>query len=90
MATLSLYLFNLLPLPLLDGAQFLNAGLDWLFDGSSTVVGQGGIDLGMMESGMTTRGPRNKRWKRALQTLIPMTTAVIFGLCTLLALINMG
>ena len=35
MATLSLYLFNLLPLPYLDGTELLRANLDMLFEGKT-------------------------------------------------------
>jgi len=35
MATLSLYFFNLLPLPYLDGTELLRAYLDMLFEGKT-------------------------------------------------------
>ncbi|KAJ7198766.1 hypothetical protein GGX14DRAFT_699937 [Mycena pura] len=89
LATLSLYLFNLLPLPHLDGTQFMQALLDMVLpDGT----GFDEYDVEALEAA-TNRNQvalsRNRaRWKSGLGRGIPIVTTCIFILSTLLALIT--
>jgi S2P endopeptidase len=91
MATLSLYLFNLLPLPFLDGTQLLETLLDWLIDPSAASLTE--IDLEALEGGSFETETRNisrwhVRWKQAVSKLVRSGTTGLFGVCIGLALIN--
>ncbi|KAJ7602419.1 hypothetical protein FB45DRAFT_966468 [Roridomyces roridus] len=86
-ATLSLYLFNLLPLPYLDGTQFVNALLDVAFEsGPQTEFEE--YDVGALEEGVSRRGRNRNRWKVRVGRGITVTTAGLFVLCAVLALLN--
>ncbi|KAJ7103756.1 hypothetical protein C8R44DRAFT_640486 [Mycena epipterygia] len=90
MATLSLYLFNLLPLPYLDGAQFVQALLEMAFEGAGTGFDE--YDVEALEAASTTNHSelrRNRgRWKERLGRGIPIATTCLFVLSALLALTN--
>ncbi|KAJ7182585.1 hypothetical protein C8R43DRAFT_7552, partial [Mycena crocata] len=89
MATLSLYLFNLLPLPYLDGAQFVKALLETVFQ-----VGTGfeEYDVEALEAASTSNQGalrRNRgRWKERFAKWIPVATTCLFVLSAILALRN--
>ncbi|KAJ3812538.1 hypothetical protein F5876DRAFT_74746 [Lentinula aff. lateritia] len=78
MATLSLFVFNLLPLPFLDGAQLLNALLDYV-----RPVSELGVDE---ESGISQRGPA-ALWKRRFERLVQFGT---LGMILLYMLLHVG
>ncbi|KAJ7489474.1 hypothetical protein FB451DRAFT_1225027 [Mycena latifolia] len=88
MATLSLYLFNLLPLPYLDGSQFVHALLDIVFEAGT---GYDEYDVEALEAASTPNpsARRNRgRWKERLGKGIPIATTCLFVLSTILALAN--
>ncbi|KAJ6554068.1 hypothetical protein B0H10DRAFT_1848470 [Mycena sp. CBHHK59/15] len=89
MATLSLYLFNLLPLPFLDGSQFVQAMLEMVFEEGTTFDE---YDIEALEAASTTtqRPIRRSRarWKERLRRAISMTTSCLFVFSTILALMN--
>lgn len=89
MATLSLYLFNLLPLPYLDGSQFVQALLEMVFQGSTRFDE---YDVEALEAASTAnevRPRRNReRWKERLGRGIPIATTCLFVLSAILALTN--
>lgn len=78
MATLSLFVFNLLPLPFLDGAQLLNALLDYV-----RPVSELGVDE---ESGISQRAPAAS-WKRRFERLVQFGT---LGMILLYMLLRVG
>ncbi|KAG5645952.1 hypothetical protein DXG03_004744 [Asterophora parasitica] len=90
-ASLSLYFFNLLPLPFLDGSQFLTTLLQMIFDEHSdanTSPGEYELDLESEVSAPSRRARRRARWKGVLGRVIPrVTTGVFFG-CAVLGLID--
>ncbi|KAJ7740960.1 hypothetical protein DFH07DRAFT_62558 [Mycena maculata] len=90
-ATLSLYLFNLLPLPYLDGAQFVDALLDVVFDPDAR-AGFDEYDIEALEAATAndsgSRGRRRGRWKARAGRGITVATTGLFVLCALLALMN--
>ncbi|KAF8958412.1 hypothetical protein BDZ97DRAFT_1668560 [Flammula alnicola] len=87
MATLSLYFFNLLPLPYLDGAELLHALLDWVFD---TKQESFSYDIEAFEPGgdyhEDTRTRR--RWKERIMKYVPYTMFGIFLCGVLFAIMN--
>ncbi|KAJ7853498.1 hypothetical protein B0H14DRAFT_782643 [Mycena olivaceomarginata] len=89
MATLSLYFFNLLPLPYLDGAQFVQALLDMVFKADT---GFDEYDIDALEAASTaSHGTQRRdrgRWKERLGKGIPIATTCLFVLSVLLALTN--
>ncbi|KAJ6467002.1 hypothetical protein C8R45DRAFT_910136 [Mycena sanguinolenta] len=89
MATLSLYLFNLLPLPYLDGSQFVQALLDMAFQAES---GFDEYDVEALEAASTANHGTQRRdlgrWKERLRNGISITTTCLFVLSALLALTN--
>ncbi|KAJ6567754.1 hypothetical protein DFH09DRAFT_1034204 [Mycena vulgaris] len=88
MATLSLYLFNLLPLPYLDGAQFVHALLDMMFEAGT---GYDDYDVEALEAASTAnQGARRNRvrWKERLGKGIPVATTCLFVLSAILGLMN--
>ncbi|KAJ7040818.1 hypothetical protein C8F04DRAFT_1253726 [Mycena alexandri] len=89
MATLSLYLFNLLPLPYLDGSQFVQALLEMMFQAES---GFDEYDVEALEAASTTSQGRSRRsrggWKERLGKGITIATTCLFVLSALLALTN--
>lgn len=81
MATLSLYLFNLLPFPMLDGSQLLEIGLEIL------LIVHTMVDL---EEGME-RPSRGRLGRFGPGRLVKMANAVTMGLalsCVILGSIN--
>lgn len=76
MATLSLYLFNLLPLPFLDGTQLLDAVFNIVIDTSSPME----VDLQTLEGGRG-RSARPRRWKHWVGTGIKSGTVGLFACC---------
>ncbi|KAJ3726257.1 peptidase family M50-domain-containing protein [Lentinula raphanica] len=70
MATLSLFMFNLLPLPFLDGAQLLNA----LINHAYPVVEPETID---MESGRRSSSSTGSQWKRRIERLVQTGTVCL-------------
>ncbi|EMD32425.1 hypothetical protein CERSUDRAFT_99509 [Gelatoporia subvermispora B] len=96
MITLSLYFLNLLPLPALDGAHFLEALLDWLGDRGTPIDGIGLSGLGTLESGLdaanTTdvgrRALTSVPWKPKAQRAIQVTAMSLVGACILLGVMN--
>lgn len=90
MATLSLYLFNLLPLPFLDGTQLLETFL--LIDSSVTDIGDA-TDLEALEGGFPRRDRRNAtrryvRWRNLVSKTVRLGTTGLFAVCVWLALIK--
>ncbi|KAJ7176575.1 hypothetical protein C8R46DRAFT_39915 [Mycena filopes] len=86
MATLSLYLFNLLPLPYLDGSQLVQAVLETTYRAES---GFDEYDVEALEAASTPQGgsSRNRRrWKEGLGQGITRATTCVFVLSALLAL----
>jgi S2P endopeptidase len=86
MGTLSLFFFNLLPLPYLDGSQFLDTILQVLnedeLDGAV-------YDIEALEDARDRRNPREReRWKRMLMAVVPQATIGLFGICIILGVIN--
>jgi S2P endopeptidase len=88
MATLSLYFFNLLPLPHLDGTELLQTILDLLFDRKQEPFV---YDLEALETVVdppeTTRTRR--RWKERLGKIISIMTMSVFICCIILGMMNL-
>ncbi|KAF8908075.1 hypothetical protein CPB84DRAFT_1674344 [Gymnopilus junonius] len=87
MTTLSLYLFNLLPLAHLDGFELLQSLLDLAFtESSETFV----YDIDALEAGEdhleSTRSRR--RWKRWFTKYAPILTTGLVLSCIMFAMIN--
>ncbi|KAK7052386.1 histone acetyltransferase [Favolaschia claudopus] len=89
MATLSLYLFNLLPLPHLDGSQFVGALLDIVLQ---TDTGFDGYDLEALEEASSshtgTQRRRRTQWKEMLDKGIQIATTSVFVLSAALTMVN--
>jgi S2P endopeptidase len=85
MATFSLYLFNLLPLPMLDGAQLLTSVLDNILQSPSR-----GVDMDALEGGITGRrvGMYNNSWKRGIRQTGVLATTGLVGVCIILGLVT--
>jgi len=82
MATLSLYLFNLLPLPYLDGTELCKELIDMAFEdkGDAFVY-----DTESLEHRL--QGPnRGGKWRKRLMKLVHSTVAVILIVYVLFAL----
>ncbi|KAJ7083720.1 hypothetical protein B0H15DRAFT_850488 [Mycena belliarum] len=79
MATMSLYLFNLLPLPYLDGAQFIHALSDMTLHAGSAYDE---YDIEALAASTSNRG----RWKERLAKSISVATLCLFVLSTILAM----
>ncbi|KAK7434046.1 hypothetical protein VKT23_020372 [Stygiomarasmius scandens] len=88
MATLSLFLFNLLPLPHLDGSQFLDTILCVVFDGVNGPFGSSTYNVDLdTESG---RGLRSgSRWKQRIERLIKLGTLTMLGFSVLVGFAKM-
>ena len=82
MASLSLYLFNLLPLPPLDGAQFLEGLLDLTLKSSEQLLAED-FDLEALE-----RGRRPRRSTSGINKVIRACTMGLLGICMTLSFIN--
>ncbi|THU98578.1 hypothetical protein K435DRAFT_856446 [Dendrothele bispora CBS 962.96] len=87
MATLSLFLFNLLPLPHLDGSQFLDTILDIVFRASDGTSGStfDSNNLGTEEAG---HGPH--RWKQRTEKLFKLGTMSTLGFSVTMGLLKMS
>lgn len=83
MATLSLYIFNLLPLPFLDGTQLLDAVLDFVL---VSVNGSGSysdtIDLEALEGGRGRGRSLRRGDGRSKYWIGRIVRAAALGLCT--------
>jgi S2P endopeptidase len=86
MATLSLYFFNLLPLPHLDGTELLLTILDFLFDQKQEPFA---YDVEALEAADTTETTRTRRkWKERLGKIISIMTMSAFICCIVLGMMN--
>lgn len=86
MATLSLYFFNLLPLPHLDGAELLLTILDFLFDGKQEPFV---YDIEALETADDPETTRTRlRWKQRLGNIISIVTMSVFICCIILGMMN--
>ncbi|KAI0770208.1 hypothetical protein C8Q74DRAFT_1274160 [Fomes fomentarius] len=104
MLTLSLYFFNLLPLPFLDGGQLLDTSLDWwalsrtarAADGESIALGELAEEGGSGLQGPGVRIPQNTRVTAAaasakrnrLRQGVHVGVGALLGSCVLLSLAN--
>ena len=87
MATLSLYFFNLLPLPHLDGTELLQTILDFLFDRKQEPFV---YDLEALETADAPETTRTRqRWKERLGKIISIMTMSVFICCIILGMINL-
>jgi len=87
MATLSLYFFNLLPLPHLDGIELLVTILDFLFD---RMQGPVVYDVEALETADASQTPRmRQRWKERLGKIIQIMTMSVFMCCIILGMMNL-
>lgn len=87
MATLSLYFFNLLPLPHLDGTELLLTIFDFLFDGKQEPFVYDVESLETADAPETTR--TRQRWKQRLGKIIPIMTMSVFICCIILGMMNL-
>jgi len=88
MATLSLYFFNLLPLPYLDGTELLLSILDFLCDRKQEEPFV--YDVEALESGDAPETMRiRRRWKQRLGKIIPIMTMSTFICCIVLGMMNL-
>lgn len=104
MLTLSLYFFNLLPLPILDGGQLLDTSLDWwalsqtarTADGESIALGELAEEGGSGLQGPGIQIPQNTRVTAAaasakrnrLRQGVHVGVGALLGSCVLLSLAN--
>jgi len=88
MATLSLYIFNLLPLPLLDGLQFLIILVQLAWGQDDVVTNE--YDLEALEVSRDRRiistGGNQSRFQ--LANIVPKMTILLFAYCLVLETIN--
>jgi S2P endopeptidase len=82
MATLSLYLFNLLPLPYLDGTELLKELFGMVFEGRGDEY-----DLESLDNRLEEPNRRGK-WSKGIMRLVNSTVAVILAVYTFLALMD--
>ena len=88
MATLSLYFFNLLPLPFLDGAQFLEGLLDLTLN-STEQLSTGNFSLEALERGNhPDSGRRPRRATNGISKVIRTGTIGLLGTCMTLTFVN--
>jgi S2P endopeptidase len=87
MATLSLYFFNLLPLPHLDGTELLHSLLDWAFEMDNGAVS---YNFGALEAGENDREePRTRRrWKARIMRYTPYAMCGLVICSILLSILN--
>jgi S2P endopeptidase len=86
MATLSLYFFNLLPLPHLDGTELLLTILDFLFDRKQEPFI---YDVEALEAADTPETTRTRRrWKERLGKIISIMAMSAFICCIILGMMN--
>jgi S2P endopeptidase len=87
MATLSLYFFNLLPLPYLDGTELLLTILDFLLDKQQQPFV---YDVEALETANTPETTRmRQRWKQRLGKSIPIVIMTVFVCCIILGTMNL-
>jgi S2P endopeptidase len=86
MATLSLYFFNLLPLPHLDGTELLQTILDLLFDRNQEPFV---YDLEALETADPPETRMRQRWKERLGKIISIMTMSVFICCIILGMMNL-
>jgi S2P endopeptidase len=88
MATLSLYIFNLLPLPLLDGSHFLRTLLQMAEDhDNSMTTNEYDLEaLDLPREQLTS--PRGHWWSNQLAGVVPKVTMGLFGGCVMLEIMN--
>jgi len=84
MATLSLYLFNLLPLPYLDGTELFHELFDMVFEDRGDEFVYDVESLGNRPERPNHRG----KWKKRIMRLVHSTLAVILTVYVLLVLMN--
>lgn len=87
MATFSLYLFNLLPLPHLDGSELLSSSLDWIFEEERTAFS---FDVEALED-VGDHGERirvRRRWKEGIMKYVPMLMTLMVVWCIVFWTIN--
>jgi S2P endopeptidase len=81
MATLSLYVFNLLPLPYLDGTELFKELIDMALEDR--------VDVAIYDIESFEQGPnRGRRWQKRLMKLLHPVVALVMTLYVLLALMN--
>ncbi|KAJ7572653.1 hypothetical protein C8J56DRAFT_584108 [Mycena floridula] len=85
-ASLSLFLFNLLPLPYLDGAQFLSVIVEIAFPNPRPPI----IDLEEAITPISPISPRESRWKSRIGPFITRGLTIVFVLCAVLAINKVG
>ncbi|KAF8191366.1 hypothetical protein BJ912DRAFT_1041697 [Pholiota molesta] len=87
MATLSLYFFNLLPLPHLDGTELLHSLLDWAFEMDNGAVS---YNFSALEAGENDREePRTRRrWKERIMRYTPYAMCGLVICSILLSILN--
>jgi len=87
MGTLSLYLFNLLPIQHLDGSKLLTSLLDlamgvdndlFLFDIEGLETSNREVDIGR----------NRRRTKERMEKHVPLWTMTLLVICVLLAILN--
>ncbi|KAK0228990.1 hypothetical protein IW262DRAFT_1265153 [Armillaria fumosa] len=78
MATLSLYLFNLLPLPYLDGSRFLDALLSMASDTQMP-------DIYDLEMGINISRHVGSGWTVRIEKALRVGTTLVFIMCVLMA-----
>ena len=84
MSTFSLYFFNLLPLPYLDGTELLLTILDFLFDQEPFIYDVEALDITAAPEITRTR----RRWKEILGKTIPIMTMSAFICCIILGMMT--
>jgi S2P endopeptidase len=84
MATLSLYIFNLLPLPLLDGLHFIRTILQTVRNQDSIVADE--YDLEALELPREQQ-TRSRRSNQSASVIVKVTTG-LFGCCIVLEIMN--
>lgn len=85
---LSLFFFNLLPLPNLDGEQLLRAVLDHFTSRDEDTRAQTPTEG--MERGQTMPVNRKQdryRWRRGIEAGVRMATIGLLGICAFLSLL---
>jgi len=87
MATLSLYFFNLLPIPHLDGSELLHSFVDLAFDAQPDVFL---YDVEALESneGNYEGSRKCRRWKAWIVKCFHVATTALVASCILITLLN--
>jgi len=87
MATLSLYFFNLLPIPYLDGSELLHSFVDLAFDTQQDVFM---YDVEALESneGNYEGSRKRRRWKAWIVKCFHVVTTALVASCILITLLN--